>query len=95
MLIWKRMGEVGAKVGVGRYDEVRQWYGSEMFRAPGDDPPEWRTVHMGIDIFLEAGSPVLAPFDAVVHSVADNVGDLDYGPTVILEHGPPWRWGEP
>jgi 4-aminobutyrate aminotransferase-like enzyme/Ser/Thr protein kinase RdoA (MazF antagonist)/murein DD-endopeptidase MepM/ murein hydrolase activator NlpD len=85
--IWKRMKDVGAEVGVGRYDEVRQWYGSKIFQTPGDDPPEWRTVHLGVDIFLDAGSPVLAPFDAVVHSMGNNVGNQDYGPTVILEHG--------
>jgi 4-aminobutyrate aminotransferase-like enzyme len=80
------MREVAAEVGVGRYDEVRHWYGSDLFRTSSDDPPEWRTVHMGIDIFLEAGSPVLAPFDATVHSVANNAGSQDYGPTVVLEH---------
>jgi len=41
---------------------------------------------LGIDLFLHPGSPVLAPFDATVHSVANNAGSLDYGPTVILEH---------
>jgi len=85
-LLFGKMKEVGAEVGVGRYDEVRQWYTSDIFRAPGSDPPEWRTVHIGIDLFLEPGSPVLAPFDALVHSVANNVGGLDYGPTVLLEH---------
>ena len=85
-LLFGKMKEVGAEVGVGRYDEVRQWYTSDIFRDPGSDPPEWRSIHIGIDLFLEAGSPVLAPFDAVVHSVANNVGPLDYGPTVILEH---------
>ena len=85
-LVSKRMQEVGAEVGVGRYDEARQWYGSEIFRTRSQDPPEWRTVHLGVDIFLDAGSPVLAPFDSVVHSVGNNVGFQDYGPTVILEH---------
>ncbi len=92
-MIWERMREVGAAVGVGRYDEVRQWYSSDMFMVPGDDPPEWRTVHLGIDIFMEAGTPVLAPFDAVVHSVADNKGEQDYGPTVVLEHQVPVEMG--
>ncbi len=62
------------------------WYTSDIFRAPGDGAPEWRTVHMAMDLFMDAGSPVFAPFDAVVYSVADNAGALDYGPTVILEH---------
>ncbi|MFC1575568.1 aminotransferase class III-fold pyridoxal phosphate-dependent enzyme [Gemmatimonadota bacterium] len=85
-LLFRKMKKVGVEVGVGRYDEVRRWYTSDIFRAPGEGPPEWRTVHLGIDLFLDGGSPVYSPFDAVVHSVANNPGDLDYGPTVILEH---------
>ncbi len=85
-LLFDKLDEVRAEVGVGRYDEVRQWYTSDIFRDPTTDPPEWRTVHLGIDLFLRPGTPVLAPFDAVVHSVANNVGNLDYGPTVVLEH---------
>jgi murein DD-endopeptidase MepM/ murein hydrolase activator NlpD len=85
-LLFRKMKAVGAEVGVGRYDEVRRWYTSDIFTAPTDGAPEWRTVHMGIDLFVDAGSPVYAPFDAVVHSVQNNKGSLDYGPTVILEH---------
>jgi len=84
--IFRKMEAVGAEVGVGRYDEVRRWYTSDIFRVPTDGAPEWRTVHLGIDLFIDAGSPVYAPFDAVVHSVRNNKGSLDYGPTVILEH---------
>jgi 4-aminobutyrate aminotransferase-like enzyme/Ser/Thr protein kinase RdoA (MazF antagonist) len=84
--LFQRMKEVEAVVGVGRYDEARRWYTSDVFRAPAEEAPEWRTVHLGVDLFLPAGSPVFAPFDAVVYSVALNGGSLDYGPTVILEH---------
>ena len=84
--LFQRMEAMGALVGVGRYDEVRRWYTSDIFQAPTPGAPEWRTVHMGVDLFLPAGSPVFTPFDALVHSVALNAGPLDYGPTVILEH---------
>lgn len=75
-----------ARVGLGRYDEVRFWYTSPLFRVGEGEEEEWRTIHLGVDLFLPAGSPVFAPFDARVHSLADNAGRLDYGPTVILEH---------
>ncbi len=88
-LLFGRLESAGAVMGIGRYDEVRSWYASDLFRMVGDDPPEWRTVHLGIDLFLPPMSPVLSPFDAVVHSVANNAGTLDYGPTVILEHRVP------
>jgi 4-aminobutyrate aminotransferase-like enzyme/Ser/Thr protein kinase RdoA (MazF antagonist) len=85
-LLFGAMEARKARLGVGRYDEVRRWYTSDIFRAPTDGAPEWRSIHMGVDLFLDAGSPVRAPFDGVVHSVADNANALDYGPTVILEH---------
>ena len=85
-LLFQTMETMGAEIGIGRYDEIRGWYTSDIFRPRGEDGTEWRTLHMGVDLFLEAGSPVQAPYDAVVHSVANNANPLDYGPTVILEH---------
>ena len=45
-----------------------------------------REIHLGIDLWAEAGMPVLAPLDGVVHSFQNNAGFGDYGPTIILEH---------
>jgi len=84
--IFRKLKEVGAEVGVGRYDEVRRWYTSDIFREPGDGAPEWRTVHIGVDLFVQPGAQVFTPFNARIHSVGHNRGLLDYGPTVILEH---------
>lgn len=81
-----RISAAKARVGIGRYGEVRQFYSSDIFKVPGNDAPEWRTVHLGMDLFLEAGSSVFAPLDGTVHSLQNNDGYLDYGPTVILEH---------
>jgi 4-aminobutyrate aminotransferase-like enzyme len=88
-LVVDLMDRAGATVGVGRYDEARCLYTSDVFaRAPGDRH-ERRTVHIGVDLFLPAGTPVHAPFDGVVRTVRDNAGHLDYGPTVVLDHAPP------
>jgi len=73
-------------VGIGRYNEARSCYTDDAFRHPGNDGPEWRTVHLGIDLFVREGTPVLAPLDGEVHSLRNNSGRLDYGPTVILRH---------
>ena len=78
----------GAAIGIGRYDEARLLYMSDAFAGSGGEHPERRTVHIAIDIFMEPGSPVLAPLPGRVHSVRDNAARLDYGPTVILEHAP-------
>src|SRR6266567_2307173 len=84
--IFERMRAANSTVGIGRYNEVRPIYTSEIFKTEGNDGPEWRTVHLGLDLFMEAGSPVLAPLDGIVHSFANNTAPLDYGPTIILQH---------
>jgi 4-aminobutyrate aminotransferase-like enzyme/Ser/Thr protein kinase RdoA (MazF antagonist) len=81
-----RLKKAGAHVGIGRYDEARLMYVSEAFNTIGENGPEKRTVHLGLDVFLPAGSPVLAPLRGVVHSLADNRAALDYGGCIILEH---------
>jgi 4-aminobutyrate aminotransferase-like enzyme len=61
-------------------------YTSDAFNTTGENGPERRTVHLGLDVFLPAGSPVLAPLPGVVHSFADNAAALDYGGCIVLEH---------
>lgn len=80
--IQTKMQEAGAKYGVGGYNEHRALYArSEVFS--GEEP---RRIHLGIDIWGSAGSPVFAPVDARVHSFAMNAAFGDYGATIILEH---------
>ena len=82
------MAAHGATVGVGRYGEARLLYDAPAFHAPGNDGPEARTIHLGLDLFAPAGTPVHSPLAGVVASVADNDRPGDYGPTVILRHAP-------
>ena len=72
--------------GIGRYDEARAFYTSDAYEVRGNEGPEWRTVHIGLDIFMPPGTPVFSPLDGTVHSFQDNARDRDYGPTIILEH---------
>ncbi|MBN2409519.1 MAG: aminotransferase class III-fold pyridoxal phosphate-dependent enzyme, partial [Candidatus Aminicenantes bacterium] len=88
-MLFGRMAASGAKVGIGRYNEARRLYTSDLFKTSGNDAPEWRTVHLGIDLFVDPGSAVMAPLDGRVHSFRDNDRPLDYGPTIILEHTAP------
>ncbi len=80
----ERLSAEGARFGIGRYGEVRAVYSSDQYRTAASS--ERRAQHLGVDLFIEPGTPVLAPLDGRVCSVADNAGALDYGPTVILEH---------
>jgi len=87
--LFGRIRAAGARVGVGRYDEARLLYLGPGYYADGNDRDVPRTIHIGLDLFVEPGTPVLAPLEGVVDSVRDNGMDRDYGPTVILRHNPP------
>ncbi|MEP7344655.1 MAG: aminotransferase class III-fold pyridoxal phosphate-dependent enzyme [Gemmatimonadaceae bacterium] len=84
--LFSRMRARGAPAAIGRYDEVRALYTSDVFRVEGNHGPEFRAVHVGLDVFMEPGSEVFAPLAGRVHSLHDNAGSLDYGPTIVLEH---------
>ena len=72
------------KYGIGGYLENRAIYvRSEVF---GTGESGSRTIHLGIDIWTEAGAPVYAPLAGKVHSFQDNAGFGNYGATIILEH---------
>jgi 4-aminobutyrate aminotransferase-like enzyme/Ser/Thr protein kinase RdoA (MazF antagonist) len=77
--------QAGANVGIGRYLETRLLYSSPLFDDAGAGE-ERRTVHLGVDLFVPAGTPVRAPIEGVVHAWADNRAPLDYGPVIILRH---------
>ncbi|MBO3270538.1 peptidoglycan DD-metalloendopeptidase family protein [Hymenobacter defluvii] len=84
-LVARLLAAQQADIGVGGYLENRVIYR----RSPtlfADDSAPARSLHLGVDVWLRAGTPVLAPLDAVVHSLADNANFGDYGPTIILQH---------
>ena len=85
-LVDEELATSRARVGIGRYDEVRAIYTTDLFRLEGNDGPEWRTVHIGIDVGAPAGTAIHAPLDGTVHSLRDNDAPGDYGPTIVLEH---------
>jgi 4-aminobutyrate aminotransferase-like enzyme/Ser/Thr protein kinase RdoA (MazF antagonist) len=84
--IFAAMRDADVDVGIGRYDEPRLLYTSSIFTSGSGPLDERRTVHIGLDLFAPAGTPVQAPIDGVVHAFADNRSRLDYGPVIILRH---------
>jgi murein DD-endopeptidase MepM/ murein hydrolase activator NlpD len=77
------LAEQHASTGIGGYLENRVIYR----RSPHfDDAAEPRSLHLGVDVWVPAGTPVAAPLPAHVHSLADNNNFGDYGPTIILAH---------
>ncbi len=72
--------------GIGGYGEARPVYTTDAYIVEGNEGAQWRTVHLGLDIWGPAGTPVFASWDGKVHSFQDNEGERNYGPTIILEH---------
>lgn len=79
------LAKAGATVGIGGYLENRVIYRRSPHFGPGA-AEEARSLHLGVDVWVPASTPVLAPLPAMVHSLADNDNFGDYGPTVILQH---------
>ncbi len=79
----EKLAAADAKFGVGGYMEYRSVYArSRHFDTEGEP----RRLHLGVDIWGSALTPVYAFFDAKVHSFAFNDHFGDYGATIILEH---------
>ncbi len=79
-LIHQKLGN--GKAAVGGYGEHRIFYE----RSPLFQGQEPRSIHLGVDVWIEAGTPIYAPLDGWVHSFADNDAFGDYGPTIVLQH---------
>ena len=73
-----------AQVAYGGYLEHRNLYQrSTVFK---DVNVEERNIHIGLDLWIKAGTPVLAALDGTIHSFQNNTALGDYGPAIILEH---------
>ncbi|KAF9657637.1 peptidoglycan DD-metalloendopeptidase family protein [Tenacibaculum sp. ZH5_bin.1] len=72
-------------VAFGGYLEVRDIYNrSEHFNKLSEE--NQRNIHLGIDLWCDAGTDILAVLDGEIHSFKNNVNYGDYGPTIILKH---------
>ena len=81
--IQKQLKNNNAQVGVGGYLEKRALYrSSDNFKSEAVE----RDIHLGLDWWTEALSPIHAPLDGIVHSFQYNAANLDYGATIILQH---------
>ena len=81
--VFGKLQDENAVVGVGGYDEHRTIYSRSAHFQQTDEP---RCIHLGIDIWAAADTPVFAPLAGRVQSFANNANFGDYGPTIVLEH---------
>lgn len=73
----------GCNWAVGGYAEDRAIYAMSPLFADGQYT---RSVHLGVDFWLPAGTPVFAARAGRVHSLGNNAQFGDYGPTILLAH---------
>ncbi|MGC6524644.1 MAG: peptidoglycan DD-metalloendopeptidase family protein [Flavobacteriaceae bacterium] len=73
------------KIAFGGYLEKREIYKrSSHFNTQNTE--NQRNIHLGIDLWCETNTAVLAALNGVIHSFKNNTAYGDYGPTIILEH---------
>ncbi|NIG51939.1 peptidoglycan DD-metalloendopeptidase family protein [Chitinophaga sp. Cy-1792] len=73
----------GYRLGIGGYAEHRTIYAVSPHFDAGEEP---RRLHLGIDVWGLAGTPVFAPLNGHIHSFRFNDHFGDYGATIILQH---------
>jgi hypothetical protein len=81
--VFEQLKNAEAVYGIGGYNEHRTIY-SRSSKFDGKDEP--RRLHLGVDVWGEAGTAVYAALDATIHSFNYNDRFGDYGATIILEH---------
>ena len=79
----RKLSDTNCRYGIGGYMEHRTIYDRSALFDTQDEP---RRLHLGVDIWGEAGTGVYAPLEGIVHSFQDNNNFGDYGPTIILQH---------
>ncbi len=78
-------GANGVELGIGPWGESRSVYSSDFFESRFIDG-ERRRNHLGLDLFLAAGTRVRAPLEGTVRSVVIETDPLGYGCIITLEH---------
>jgi murein DD-endopeptidase MepM/ murein hydrolase activator NlpD len=81
--ITQKLSDNKCKFGVGGYMEHRIIYARSPHFDTDDEP---RRLHLGVDIWGKADTPVYNPLPGKVHSFQNNDNFGDYGPTIIIEH---------
>ncbi len=74
------------KIIAGGYLEPRPLYTSLAYDKIGNSGREKRTIHLGIDYWLPAQTPVHTIFDSEVVIAVNDAGNKEYGGLVVLKH---------
>ncbi|RZM27629.1 MAG: peptidase M23 [Pedobacter sp.] len=78
-----KLSDNHCRYGIGGYNEHRTIYARSEHFDSGEEP---RRLHLGVDIWGPAGTPVFNFYDAELHSFKFNDHFGDYGATIILKY---------
>lgn len=84
--IGKLLKASGTAAAHGGYGEIRPFYSTDNYLEESNNGPRWRTMHLGLDIWAKAGTPIFAPCAGKIHSFQNIAEERDYGPVLIVEH---------
>lgn len=79
------MAREGARLGIGTWHEYRTVYSTDNYISVFD-PSVRRDHHLGLDLFCDAGTPLVLPMDGEVVDARIVDVRLDYGGVLVLEH---------
>jgi 4-aminobutyrate aminotransferase-like enzyme/Ser/Thr protein kinase RdoA (MazF antagonist) len=79
--------EHGIALGVGPWGEARNVYNSELFTSRFVEGQR-RDRHIGLDLFMPAGTKLYCPLAGVVKSIEIEDESFGYGCAVAIEHAP-------
>ncbi|WP_316843093.1 peptidoglycan DD-metalloendopeptidase family protein [Pedobacter psychrodurus] len=79
----EKLAKNNTRYGIGGYNEHRTIYARSAHFDTGEEP---RRLHLGVDIWGPAGTPIYNFYDATVQSFAYNDHPGDYGATILLTY---------
>ncbi|WP_113651579.1 peptidoglycan DD-metalloendopeptidase family protein [Pedobacter namyangjuensis] len=79
----EKISNSGARYGIGGYNEHRTIYSRSQHFDTLEEP---RRLHLGVDIWGPAETPIYNFYEATVHSFKFNDSFGDYGATIILKY---------
>lgn len=81
--VFSKIKKHNATIGISGYIENRTIYTSSALFNSRKEP---RSIHIGIDIWMKAGTKIYCPLPGKLHSYNYNTGFGDFGPTIVIEH---------
>ena len=74
------------KIISGGYLEPRQLYNTENYKRDSNNGIENRTIHLGIDFWVNEGTEIKNLFDGIIDTISIDKNEKGYGGLIIIKH---------